>query len=595
MRQAVIVVFTLIMTTSNLFAETKKTFPLKRTRYSRATITLDENISIEQVINLPQAPDSEPEFLDDQNKVRLEISNDTVNQLMDQGVIIEVEENYLLIESAAIQADVPAAVCSGYYEYRYSNYDSYIQDNTSWYGSGIDFTDIPGEYTVSCIDIHYVIRPSWSFVDVEFSGNNYNDTYALESYVWGGEGDIIETKTGITYFNGDPLSQQWVLWAYEYDADGSGFIDYWWIKLYYEDYCIASSLSNSNEYISSVQLNTINNSSGPSYYSDYTHLSTEIEKSTGYTLTVNSTNGFTTDELGVWIDWNQDMDFDDADETISVSGSPGTGPFTATITPPGTATLGSTRMRLVLVDADYNDLAACGYFWYGEVEDYNVTIIESGPATIRLGGLVHTQSGQPLQGIEVALSSGQTDLSDANGYYEFEVNSPYYGQLSVPNPPESWSFMYPYLPVLTADKLDADILGTYNGDTPIISGYIKTEEGRSLYDVVVTASTGESTTTGSGGYYELELTSLGYPPAPPWSGTVTVEKDYWVFTPPSREYDGLINSITDQNYVAEYTQDTFVTVSGYVKTSQDLPVEGIEVTENQLGCYAITDANGYYE
>ena len=82
----------------------------------------------------------------------------------------------------------------------------------------------------------------------------------------------------------------------------------------------------------------------------------------------------TIDSFGfnIWVDWNNDFDFDDADEKVYESGAYITG-ATDDFTVPGTVSAGSYRMR---IRADYfdTDPDPCGAISYGEVEDYTITI-----------------------------------------------------------------------------------------------------------------------------------------------------------------------------------------------------------------------------
>jgi hypothetical protein len=70
-----------------------------------------------------------------------------------------------------------------------------------------------------------------------------------------------------------------------------------------------------------VIVGNIDNTTGCSDggYADYTSLSTVMQKGTGNDIIVINGNPWETDECGIWVDWNQDLDFDDADETISVA------------------------------------------------------------------------------------------------------------------------------------------------------------------------------------------------------------------------------------------------------------------------------------
>ena len=78
-----------------------------------------------------------------------------------------------------------------------------------------------------------------------------------------------------------------------------------------------------------MQFGTIDNSTGCTNYGNYTALSANLGLSATKTLTVTNGNPiYSADQCGVWIDWNRDIDFTDANEAIAVSGTPGIGPYT---------------------------------------------------------------------------------------------------------------------------------------------------------------------------------------------------------------------------------------------------------------------------
>jgi len=113
-------------------------------------------------------------------------------------------------------------------------------------------------------------------------------------------------------------------------------------------------------------------------YSNYVGTATPIPSlprttSVSYSIGVNTCGGFYTNNVGIWIDWNQDLDWADAGEQIVVSGfASGARNVTGTFTVPAGAALGNTRMRVVLAE---NGASACTAFDYGETEDYTVTVV----------------------------------------------------------------------------------------------------------------------------------------------------------------------------------------------------------------------------
>ncbi|WOD45088.1 immunoglobulin-like domain-containing protein [Hwangdonia lutea] len=140
------------------------------------------------------------------------------------------------------------------------------------------------------------------------------------------------------------------------------------------NYCDSASTNVNDEYISRVQLNTINNNSGAQFYTDFTSVSTTLTKDTQFTITVTPTWTGTVYNEGysVWIDYNIDGDFDDAGEQVWSQSRTKTTPVSGNFTVPSSAIEGSTRMRVAM---KYNAIpTSCETFQYGEVEDYTVVI-----------------------------------------------------------------------------------------------------------------------------------------------------------------------------------------------------------------------------
>ncbi|MBN2892640.1 MAG: T9SS type A sorting domain-containing protein [Bacteroidales bacterium] len=139
-------------------------------------------------------------------------------------------------------------------------------------------------------------------------------------------------------------------------------------------YCDASG--GGDEYISGVVFGDINNNgTSADGYHDYTDLSTDVNTSETYELTVTNGNPWDSDDWGVWIDWNQDGDFDDADENPVCVYSEGGTTVSWDITVPDDAVSGETTMRIRVKYSGSDCGDPCGTTTYGEVEDYSINVI----------------------------------------------------------------------------------------------------------------------------------------------------------------------------------------------------------------------------
>ena len=140
-------------------------------------------------------------------------------------------------------------------------------------------------------------------------------------------------------------------------------------------YCTSKGNSVADEYISRVQLGSIDNASGAGNgYSDFTSESTNLSKGDSNTITITPTWTGTTYSEGyaVWIDYNQNGDFGDSGELVWSKAASKTTPVSGSFTVPSSAANGTTRMR---VSMKYNGIpTACEAFSYGEVEDYTINI-----------------------------------------------------------------------------------------------------------------------------------------------------------------------------------------------------------------------------
>jgi chitodextrinase len=179
-------------------------------------------------------------------------------------------------------------------------------------------------------------------------------------------------------------------------------------------YCTASANSTADERIGRVQLGTINNpSTGTAGYENFTAISTNLVRGTSNTITITPTWTSTvySEAYRVYIDYNKDGDFVDAGESVYSRARTTTTPVSGSFTVPTTATLGATRMRVIM---RYNTTPTtpCGTFDYGQVEDYTVNIT----ATARVEEASNNQISfnlfpNPVSGDVLNISNLEVDSS----------------------------------------------------------------------------------------------------------------------------------------------------------------------------------------
>jgi hypothetical protein len=150
-------------------------------------------------------------------------------------------------------------------------------------------------------------------------------------------------------------------------------------------YCAASSTNANFEYIGQVNGAGLSLFTGSGYYTNQTDeppLAGETP-GTSFDIDVVVVDPFATDSIWVFVDFNQDGDFNDPFELAARSGVLGVFTaelYTLTINIPPDAALGTTRVRIKVGDASSGTVPAnsspCQLFTYGEVEDYVIWILD---------------------------------------------------------------------------------------------------------------------------------------------------------------------------------------------------------------------------
>lgn len=122
------------------------------------------------------------------------------------------------------------------------------------------------------------------------------------------------------------------------------------------------SATTCDEYIQNVTLNTINNTTSCTSggYADYGNTTTTIVKNNAYSITVSpgiigqaGITAYTDDEIAVWIDYNNDMDFTDAGEEVGyvLVAAGWSNVFNFTVPTNATTGLVNMRVRISFSDA----------------------------------------------------------------------------------------------------------------------------------------------------------------------------------------------------------------------------------------------------
>ncbi|MHC1774644.1 MAG: PKD domain-containing protein [Lentimicrobium sp.] len=147
------------------------------------------------------------------------------------------------------------------------------------------------------------------------------------------------------------------------------------------EYCVPtySTGTSAGDFITLVQLGSINNASGASsspYYTYYNNLSTDLYPDSQYTITLSPGTYGSGNNISVWIDFSNNGLFETSEKlgNINIPPSPATGAINFTV--PVGAIPGTTRMRVREVWNNSN-FDACSNYGYGETEDYNVNILST--------------------------------------------------------------------------------------------------------------------------------------------------------------------------------------------------------------------------
>ena len=224
------------------------------------------------------------------------------------------------------------------------------------------------------------LSPSFSWGIIS-NASSYDIEIATDS----GFSSIVASENVTTnFYTGATLNQSTMYYWRVKAKNSCGDGNFSAVNSFVTQNCSVCESTGNTAYVTSttkVVFNTIDNSSGkPGAYSDYTDISTTVKPDEVHDLTVQvNTDGNYTVHTLVWIDWNQDCDFDDENEEYDLGTATDQPDIATTLSPlsvtiPSNALLGSTRMR---VSTKYDsDPTSCMTGQDAEVEDYTIEVID---------------------------------------------------------------------------------------------------------------------------------------------------------------------------------------------------------------------------
>ena len=231
------------------------------------------------------------------------------------------------------------------------------------------------------------------------------DSIPVDTISWSGLLDYGESSVIISPFISTTLGNHDLsakILSANGQPDGLSANDDWEINTHVDFYCPLNVTNTPpNRWVDSLHINTILNDSGnDGGYGNYIGMSTDI--GIGQVVNVSLKPGFYYNHnvhWYIWVDLNQDYDFEDSGEEVLCLVSDTT--VDATITLPINAMLGETRMRVAI---SIVATTPTGTIASGEAEDYSINVVN-------LGCLINNDFPN-FQGLENGMGNLIQDFAD---------------------------------------------------------------------------------------------------------------------------------------------------------------------------------------
>lgn len=189
----------------------------------------------------------------------------------------------------------------------------------------------------------------------------------------------INVGTAITYNFTNPIANTTYYWRvtpFNSAGDAVSCSNNSFITATNGCYCVPAPTSVDGIGITNVTIGTINNTTvaEAGNYGDYSAQITDVQQGLSTPVAITFQTGYTY-VTKIWVDWNNDFDFDDVGEEVYSATSTNASPTTLSgaFVIPAAASLGNHRMRIG--SADTGPPTPCYTGAYGSYEDYTLNVV----------------------------------------------------------------------------------------------------------------------------------------------------------------------------------------------------------------------------
>jgi len=316
----------------------------------------------------------------------------------------EVFVNYSASETQNGTIEIPATTLPGNYRMRMrSVYYTDVPDACSSlaYGSAIDFTLIVSEAT-SCLPVVNisVTNVTYTSFDISWDSQNSQTSWDIE---WGNPG--FEPGTGTEIGSASTNATNYSITGLTIDtnykisvrANCSGNEQSAWSSInFFLGYC-KPIFTSTSDYIAAfsttgaivdIDYSATSQQGIGGYLNLSSDISQSIVQSPGSSFDFSNTYANGNNNLRIWIDWNNNLAFEDTEEEYVTFPLSGESVQTGTIVISPTAVPGNYRMR---VRATYNLVTpdACSTLDWGQTLDFTITITDP-PTCMPITNLIIT-------------------------------------------------------------------------------------------------------------------------------------------------------------------------------------------------------------